>query len=67
MLFEQDVERRLSGLSLEQPQDVERAYRFTVKFTALLVPSAVVTVTFTLPYLADFGTLHLIWLPLQDT
>ena len=35
-------------------------YRFTVKPMALLLPDAVATATFTAPYLAFGGTLHLI-------
>ena len=42
-------------------------YRFTVKFLALLVPAPVFTVTFTLPYLALAGTVHLICVALQET
>ena len=43
------------------------AYRFTLKLMALLVPPAVVTVTFPAPNLAVVGTLHLICAALQET
>ena len=51
------------------PQEARRRppYRFTVKLTALLVPAVVLTVTFTAPYLAAAGTLHLICVALQET
>jgi len=39
---------------------VGNPYRFTVKPMALLLPDAVATATFTAPYLAFGGTLHLI-------
>jgi hypothetical protein len=42
-------------------------YRFTVNRLALLLPIAVVTVTFTLPSLAFAGTRHVTRLSLQDT
>ena len=42
-------------------------YRFTLKLKALLLPAVVVTVTFTAPYVAFAGTLHLICVPLQET
>ena len=38
-----------------------------MKLTALLVPPAVVAATFTAPYLAFAGTLHLICVSLQET
>ena len=42
-------------------------YRFTLKLKALLLPAVVVTVTFTAPYVAFAGTLHLICVSLQET
>ena len=41
-------------------------YRFTVKPKALLVPAPFVTATFTSPYWARVGTLHLIRVALQE-
>ncbi len=38
-----------------------------MKFLALLLPAAVVTVTFSEPYFAAAGTLHLICVALQET
>ncbi len=43
------------------------AYRFTVKFLALLLPANVATVTLTLPYFAFVGTLHVICVGLHET
>jgi len=43
------------------------AYRFTVKFLALLLPAKVATVTLTLPYFAFVGTLHVICVGLHET
>jgi len=42
-------------------------YRFTVKLLALLTPAVVVTVTLSAPCLAAVGTLHPIWVALQET
>ena len=69
--------QRAGAAALRPPQRTRRRrragrrrrapYRFTVKLFPLLVPAAVLTVTLTTPNLAAAGTLHLIWVALQET